>query len=193
LTLQNIQNREVMRFIHSTEQGFDSSCGLSTLAAFLSIYWGIAATEVSVWEDYLSGKLALDDSTVSFEDMRTVLKAKGFTVAAFKMTWSELVEVTTRYSPLIVHYDEPEGHFALVLSISEDRVVTVDPAEGTVEKDRSAFEGTWSGNVMLARRLGESPNAAFLTEAVKAAAGRRELAEVATIEISRSLQREVSW
>jgi len=177
LILSEIESREELRFEHSTEQGFDTSCGLSTLACFLDLYWKESADELALASEYLASKIASGDYTVSFTDIKRILEAKGFKVAAYKMSYEQLEKAVTKYAPLIVHYDEPEGHFALVLGIDELRVVTADPSEGTVERDKRDFESMWSGNVTLAVRQGKAADRSMMNEAITISSGRRELAE----------------
>lgn len=177
LALGYLQDREHLRFEYSTEQGYDTSCGLSTLACFLDLYWAEPTDEIMLASEFFRAKMETGDLTVSFSDMKRVLESKGFKVEGYKMNFEQLEKATVQYAPIIVHYNEPESHFALVLGISDERVVTADPAEGTIERDRASFEISWSGNVMLAMKPGKKQQVERRTKAVEAAIGRRELAE----------------
>jgi len=90
LLLGDLQNREDIRFVHSAEQGYDTSCGLSALACFLNLYWEDPADEVSLATEHLATKRAKYDFTVSFSDIKRILESRGFMVGAYKMDFSQL-------------------------------------------------------------------------------------------------------
>ena len=150
LLLSETIDRESLRFIHSSEQGYDTSCGLTTLACLIDRYWGIPADERSLAETYLANKLAAGDLTISFADMALILNAEGFVWKAYRMSFDQLEQAAAAYAPIIVHYDKPEGHFALLLSVRGRELVTGDPAEGTILRGRDYFESRWSGAVIVA-------------------------------------------
>ena len=47
-----------MRFICSTEQDYDTSCGLTTLSCLMNRYWGVPSEELSLAVEFLAGKIA---------------------------------------------------------------------------------------------------------------------------------------
>jgi len=179
LLLSGTADREFLRFAYSTEQGYDTSCGLTTLACFMDRYWGVSSDEFSLAREFLAGKIAGGDFTVSFADMATILKAKGFAYKAYQMNYDQLEKAVAKYAPIIVHYDKPEGHFALVLAIRDGAVLTADPAEGTISRERAFFESRWSGKVLVAAFPGKKVDEAFLEEAKSSVWGRGELLEKA--------------
>jgi len=177
LLLSETADRESLRFAYSTEQGYDTSCGLTTLSCLMDRYWGVPSDELSLAGEFLAGKIAGGDFTVSFADMATILKAKGFSYKAYQMDFDQLEKAAARYAPVIVHYDRPEGHFALVLAIRDGAVLTADPAEGTISRERAYFESRWSGKVMVAALPGKNVDMALLEEAKSSVWGRGELLE----------------
>ena len=181
LTFPNVMNSEELRFVYSAEQGYDTSCGLSTLACLLDTYWSVPADELSLANEFLSSKMAHGDFTTSFADMETILKAKGFAFAAYTMNFDQLRTALSKFAPVLVHYDRPEGHFALALAIVDDRVVTADPAEGTVARERRDFESMWSGKVLLATMLKDRVRSDLTDEAVASVFGREALLDRAAI------------
>ena len=189
LTLTEIEDRETLRFVHSAEQGYDSSCGLTALACLMSGYWGQSSDELSLAREFLAARIAEGDFTVSFADMKTILAARGFTAAAYRMDWEQLRKASERYAPILVHYTKPEGHFALVLAADESGPIVADPASGTGAVDRALFLERWSGFVFLAALPGRSPNTAFMADAVALARGRLSLLERVTRDYSLGLTR----
>jgi len=179
--LSGTTDRESLRFEYSIEQGFDTSCGLTTLSCLMDRYWGIPANEVSLARDFLAEKIVVGDLTVSFADMAAILKAKGFSCKAYQMNFGQLEKAVAKYAPIIVHYDRPEGHFALVLAVRDGSVLTADPAEGTISREQAAFESLWSGNVMLAALPGRAVNIELIEEAKRSVWGRGELLERAAL------------
>jgi len=181
LVFSETVDRESLRFAYSTEQGFDTSCGLTALSCLMDRYWSVPSDEVSLARDFLAERIAGGDLTVSFADMAAILKAKGFSCKAYQMTFDQLEKAVAGYAPVIVHYDKPEGHFALVLAVRDGSVLTADPAEGTISKGQATFESLWSGNVMLAALPGRAVNLELIEEAKRSVWGRSELLDRAAL------------
>ena len=174
-------DRESLRFAYSTEQGFDTSCGLTALSCLMDRYWGVPSDEVSLARIFFAEKIVSDDLTVSFADMAAILKAKGFSCKAYQMNFRQLEKAVAGYAPVIVHYDRPEGHFVLVLAVRDGSVLTADPAEGTISREQTAFESLWSGNVMLASLPGRAVDLELIEEAKRSVWGGGELLDRAAL------------
>jgi len=175
LLLSETIDRESLRFIHSSEQGYDTSCGLTTLACLIDRYWGIPADERSLAETYLANKRGVEDLTISFADMALILNAKGFVWKAYRMSFDQLEQAAAAYAPMIIHYDKPDGHFALLISARDGKLVIGDPAEGTILRGRAYFESRWSGAVLAAVKPGGTLNEKELEAAMLWAQGRNAL------------------
>ena len=175
LLLSETIDKESLRFIHSSEQGYDTSCGLTALACLIDRYWGIPADERSLAETYLANKLAAGNLTISFADMALILHAKGFVWKAYRMSYDQLEQAAAAYAPMIIHYDKPEGHFALLISARDGELVIGDPAEGTTLRGREYFESRWSGAVLLAANPEGRLNEQELVAATLWAQGRSAL------------------
>ncbi len=181
ILLNETDDRESLRFLYSTEQGFDTSCGLTTLSCLMERYWLVPADEISLVTEFLFDKIGKGDYTVSFADMTAILKARGFVCKAYQMSFEELEKAVGKYAPVIVHYDRPEGHFALVLGMRDGMILTADPAEGTIARGRISFESRWSGKVLIAVLPGGTPDTALMAEAETSALGRAALLEHVTL------------
>lgn len=64
---------------------------------------------------------------------------------AWRAAWDRLPDLVGRAAPLLVHYDRPQTHFALLLHAGPRGVVTADPARGLELLSRAQFEARWSG------------------------------------------------
>ncbi|HWR13054.1 MAG TPA: cysteine peptidase family C39 domain-containing protein [Rectinemataceae bacterium] len=168
-------DKESLRFAYSAEQGYDRSCGLTTLACLMDRFWGVPADETALAKEFLADKLATGDLTVTFAEMARILEARGFAWKAYRMSFGQLAAAAANYAPLIVHYDRPEGHFALVLSLDDGAITISDPAEGTIALGRALFESKWSGAVLVAVRPKGALNAKLLDEAGRSVRGRKML------------------
>ena len=147
----------------------------------MATYWDVPASESALARDFLKEKLEAGDYTTNFADMKRILEAKGFKVAAYKMNLSQLSKAADKYAPLLVHYAEPEGHFVLVLSVQEESVVVADPAQGLETLALKDFEALWSGYVLLAAIPNRKPNGVALDGARAEALGRNRLLERASL------------
>jgi uncharacterized protein len=181
LALSDVQDSEALRFVYTTEQGFDTSCGLTTLACLMNNYWGIETTEIGLAQQYFSERILKGEYTISFADMARILKAQGFNNAAYKMNYMQLATAVSKYAPVIVHYNRPEGHFALVLAILDGIVVTSDPAEGTIAQERGRFEQLWSGYVLLAAMPSAKVKKDIIQSAIQLVIGRRKMLDRAAL------------
>lgn len=173
-----LRDREALRFAYSSEQGFDSSCGLSALSCLLGTYWGAEASEAELAEDCFGAKEE-GDYTVSLSELLSLLRARGFAAAALKLSYAELERAAAAFPPVLAHYERPRGHFALVLTTAQGLVATADPAEGCVLLNRADFEARWSGYVILACGPDSGPDSAALAAAIGQCLGRRRLLEAA--------------
>ncbi len=86
---------------------------------------------------------------VSLMDLFHLLNDHGYYSAGFKMTYEELAQAVEKYYPLVIHLEEGNGHFLLVLGILDDVVVIMGPAEGVRTIHRNELEATWSNVVLL--------------------------------------------
>ncbi len=182
LLLSGMSDKESLRFSHCPEQGFDSSCGLSVLACLMERYWACEETELTLASAYLSEKMASGDLSISFADMARMLDAKGFLWKAYKMEYGQLLKAIRSISPLILHYEKPDGHFALLLSANENWLIIADPAEGGICIGRQILENRWSGAVLAAVKPEAKLNKSFLYEAIQVSASRNSMMELASRE-----------
>jgi len=136
-----VQSREALRFEFVDEQGWDTSCGAAALASLLRRYRGLDLDE--------AGLLARGSPSGAQKlTLRTLVRwaeELGLTVRPWKGRYDDLGPWLAEAAPLLVHFDRPEGHFALLLALGPDGAVTADPARGLELLTRAQFEARWSG------------------------------------------------
>lgn len=89
------------------------------------------------------------------------------------------------YAPLVVHYDEPEKHFALLLGFKDGRAIIADPARGMESLSRESFEERYSGTAMALASKTLRPEAALVTEAVAKAGKKQSRLEETTARMAK--------
>jgi len=165
--------KESLRFQYVNEQQFDTSCGYSTAASLLSLYWEIDVTERDIVNNHIKEKIDNQDYTTSLADLSEILNEYAIANKAYKMEYSQLAGLDKKYFPIIVHYDKPEGHFALVIGIEEDSVITADPARGLETLSCEQFLSRWSNIMLLSASAEKEMNKNLANAAISTAVTRK--------------------
>ncbi|MCX7656562.1 MAG: cysteine peptidase family C39 domain-containing protein [Treponemataceae bacterium] len=92
---------------------------------------------------------AEEDYTISFKDMQDLLASHGFVSRAFRFSYAQLVKAARSYAPIILHWEDREGHFVLCLGAEEEYLVIADPAEGVYWLSRDDALDHWKGHALL--------------------------------------------
>lgn len=145
--VDRVRSREELRFAYVDEQGWDASCGYAALGSLLSRYRGRSVDEEALLSRSVpgGGKAVVK---VSLAELIRLVRSVGLEARPWKMPFEALPGVLAASAPVLVHYDRPQGHFALVLSVGPQGVVTADPARGLELLTRSQFLARWSGVVL---------------------------------------------
>ncbi len=174
-TPDEIKPKEALRFSFIGEQGFDRSCGYSTAASVLSLYWGQKVDERAIVERYAKDKLESGRFDVAFSDLARIFADFGLTVKGFKMTWEQLKSALVGYAPILLHYAHPDLHFALALYANDDWIIMLDPAMGCELLRRRQFEERWSGAALIVLSSIAPRDAGLLSEAIRVELDRLDL------------------
>jgi len=162
---------EALRFEYVQEQGLDTSCGLACAATLLSRYYNIAVSEAMLIAGIAEGK---GQYGASMADLSALLAAHGVQAKGFKFTYTELEAACAKgFAPIIVHYDRPELHWALLLWVEKGFVVVSDPARGTELLSAAQFAQRWSGAALLSARPSAGPAPGALAKAIEPQMKRR--------------------
>lgn len=160
--------QEEMRFTHVFKQNFDTSCGISTTATLLNKYWNISVFGDEMYQEILDRLEDGDiDYTINFLTIAEFLLRHSIQSRAFKMDWDQLVNnLAQGFGPIIVHYNRPLPHFALLLHIEDDYAFVADPARGYEAIDRKTFLQRYSGNVLLAASRVHQKDEVYLQQVI---------------------------
>jgi len=147
-------SEEELRFTNTYKQGYDSSCGIAVTATLLNTYWQIPITEAELYNDMIINRYDKETETVnytvSFLNISDYLSTKGIQARAYKMNWTTLEEMLGKgFEPIIIHYNKPNPHFALLIHIYDNFAFVADPAKGFELVERKRFEKNYSGNALL--------------------------------------------
>lgn len=151
-------SEEDLRFTHTYKQGFDTSCGIAATATLLSYFWNIPISEEEMYLDMIVNSYQERDIiyNVTFLTIANYLRQKGIQTRAYKMDWQILQDTLEKgFTPILIHYEKPTPHFALLVHIENNYAFVSDPARGFELVERNRFTEIYSGNAMLTA----SPNA----------------------------------
>lgn len=173
-----VRSREALRFEFVDEQRWDASCGYAALATLVRRYRGRPVNEESLLAQSLPGGTGQTVLKVSLAELVRLARSLGLVTRAWKTGFEQLAPLLAMSRPLLVHYDRPQGHFALVLDAGPQGVVTGDPARGLELLTREQFLARWSG-VVVEISDPQNPGAGEdeAEKAVRKTRGRRALTE----------------
>jgi ABC-type bacteriocin/lantibiotic exporter with double-glycine peptidase domain len=171
-------SKEALRFQYVHEQQYDTSCGYAATSTLLDTYWGLPISEADLVNKYLPYKLEKQEYTVNLADITTACLDAGLSAKAFKMDIGQLRDALAKgYGPILVHYQKPDKHFALLLGYRDGYLVTADSARGMEALDPSVFAERWSGYVLLTASREKTKQSSTLREAIDSTTRRADLME----------------
>lgn len=148
-----------LRDMYVVKQQEDYSCGAAALATLMIYYFGDATSEkelLVLLETGLNDEEKRKKMQMGFSllDLKHAAQAKGYRAAGFKLTVSQLAQVT---APVMV-FLEPGGykHFAVYRGLDRGRVYIADPARGNLRMSLGRFLDEWSGIVFVLAKGGEA-------------------------------------
>ena len=158
--------KDTLRFQYVHEQGFDSSCGLSSASTVLDVFWGESTSEIALIAR-LSQHYDGSEDTVSFAQISDLLQMFGVHSRGYRMDYDQLAATLPNFSPIIVHYDSPDDHFAIALSASDKGIIVADPAHGLRWLPRRAFEHRWSRATLVTASDSHHRQVERITDAIE--------------------------
>ena len=122
-----------------TKQGFDYSCGASSLATILKEYYGLDVVEADIIDVY--AKISPDIREASFDIMAKSLTSFGFKGIGVATTWEQLTKLEI---PVIVYVKQrKQDHFTVIRGIDEKTVQLADSIRGNITMTRGQFKSIW--------------------------------------------------
>ncbi|MEM9424881.1 MAG: cysteine peptidase family C39 domain-containing protein [Spirochaetota bacterium] len=125
--------KENLRFRGVLEQHYDSSCALATAATLLQLYWHVAITEKELLNQAfpkLKERELDEESRMNMLKLQNLIEAQGFQTKGFKMDLQQLHRAVKQFGPVVLHYEKPTTHFALLLGVVDGYFVVADSARG---------------------------------------------------------------
>ncbi|MEI8093443.1 MAG: cysteine peptidase family C39 domain-containing protein [Spirochaetales bacterium] len=171
----SVRSQEELRFQWVAEQATDTSCGYASVATLLDLYWDQDTSEAQLLA--LAPSASGEGESVSLASLKRALESSGFEARGYRMDYAHLSQVVPLHAPVLVHYDRPQKHFALVLGVQGTRVVTADPSRGLEVLDRQQFEARWSGVALFVANTLAVRQQARVEAAVHSALARAGLLE----------------
>jgi ABC-type bacteriocin/lantibiotic exporter with double-glycine peptidase domain len=145
-------SEEELRFAHNYKQGYDTSCGIAVTASLLTKYWNIPVTEADLYQELIVDRISDEqvNYTVSLLAIADCLKQYQIQGRAYRMEWETLDDSLKKgFTPIIIHYEEPNPHFALLLHLEPQYALVADPAVGINLVAKKTFTKHYSGNALL--------------------------------------------
>ncbi|MDR0556638.1 MAG: hypothetical protein LBG43_02020 [Treponema sp.] len=168
-------SEEELRFAYNSKQGADTSCGIAATASLLNQYWNIPVAESDLYQEMIFNNVREGDVnySISFKTIIDSLSQYEVAARAYKMDWDVLQDALTKgYAPILIHYDKPNPHFALLMHIEGDYLFVADPAQGFGLVHKTVFTKNYSENVMLTALRTAAKNKDAIENAVASARGR---------------------
>jgi predicted double-glycine peptidase len=160
-------SEEELRFTSVFKQNYDTSCGISATASLLNTYWGVPISEGDIYQDMAIGRPGEDDVgyIISMFTIMEYLKKHDIASQAYRMDWATLLDTLKKgYAPILVHYEKPLPHFALLLGIENNYALVADPAYGIHLVSFPLFVHNYSGNALLTGSRSVTKNTGYIQE-----------------------------
>jgi predicted double-glycine peptidase len=175
-------SEEELRFTPVYKQGYDTSCGIAVTATLLNTYWNIPVTEADLYQEMILDKTRGETGhyTVSLLDIARALSRYTVQARSYFMDWHTLEDTLEKgYAPIVIHYERPVPHFAVLLHIEKDFAFVADPARGFGLVHKSSFIKNYSGNTLLTASREAVKNVAVIETTVSA--GKEKLCRLETL------------
>lgn len=104
---------EALLFVAGNEQQTDTDCAQAVIESIAAEFWlhSLAAPR----EPRTDEDPGTEDFSMSVAEIHELLSEHEIPSRAFWMSWEEIVAVTGDFGPLIVHFEEPVGHYAVAV------------------------------------------------------------------------------
>jgi hypothetical protein len=151
------------------EQPLPESCGQAVASSILTLYCGRETLIEDLFVKH-PGELGLGE-------IHSIFAAEGLASRALHLEPADLAVTADRgFLPLVLHYEEPSRHFAILIAKSDSTWIVADPARGVEFLDERDFLGRWKGNALLVDPASITPEGRErIVSAAGMALGRRRL------------------
>jgi hypothetical protein len=102
---------EALLFVAGDEQQSNTDCAQAVVESIAAQFWH---HPVAAPRDSETGSdPETDDFSMSVAEIHELLSVNEIPNRAFWMSWEDVVTITADYGPVIVHFGEPTGHYAV--------------------------------------------------------------------------------
>jgi predicted double-glycine peptidase len=150
-----VHSLKELKFLATTRQQYDFSCGSAALATLLTHHYGYPINETTafqaMWEHGDQNKIRREG--FSLLDMQRYLDSIGFKADGFRQPLDKLFEAGL---PAIVLVTEKGyNHFVVIKGADDGRILIGDPSAGTRAVTREHFAAIWPTKLLFV--IHESP------------------------------------
>ncbi len=137
------------RFVSTTHQQYDFSCGSAAVATLLSHHYGWRVDEAQVFQAMFErgDREKIRREGFSMLDMKQYLDRRGFQASGVETSLDALARASMPGIALI--NENGYAHFVVIKGLRDGEVLIGDPAAGTRVVDRGEFERAWLNSIVL--------------------------------------------
>lgn len=152
-----VTSKKEKRFLTTTRQRFDYSCGSAALSTLLTYHYADPVSEETIfrWMYDHGDQQKIRKVGFSMLDMKNYLTARGYKADGYRVELDQLA----RYSlPAIVLIDlKGYRHFVVVKGVTDRHILLGDSATGIRAMPRTEFEPMWTGLAFVVQPLKVKP------------------------------------
>ncbi len=137
------------RFVSTTHQQYDFSCGSAAVATLLTHHYGWRVEESQVFQAMFErgDREKIRREGFSMLDMKQYLDSKGFQASGVETTLDQLAKA--KIPGIVLINENGYTHFVVIKGLHADEVLIGDPAAGTRIVKRAELERSWINNIAL--------------------------------------------
>jgi len=152
-----VHSLKELKFVSTTRQQYDFSCGSAALATLLTHHYGYPVSETvafqAMWEQGDQQKIRREG--FSLLDMQRYLASIGFKADGFRQPIDKLV--SAKVPAIVLISEKGYNHFVVVKGADADgRILLGDPSSGTRAITREHFEAIWPSRLLFV--IHDAPN-----------------------------------
>jgi predicted double-glycine peptidase len=171
-----VHSLKELRFLSTTRQQYDFSCGSAAVATLLTHHYDFPVSETAafkaMWDHGDQARIRREG--FSLLDMQRYLASAGFKADGFRQPLDKLFEA--RLPAIVLVSEKGYNHFVVIKGADDGRVLLGDPSSGTRAITREHFESIWPTRLLFV--IHEAPTRpAFNLNADWRAAPRAPLAD----------------
>lgn len=144
-----VHSMKELKFISTTRQQYDFSCGSAALATLLTHHYGYPISETTAFQAmWLQGdQQKIRREGFSLLDMQRYLASIGFKADGFRQPIDKLVQA--KVPAIVLISEKGYNHFVVIKGAEDGRILLGDPSSGTRAVTREHFESIWPSRLLF--------------------------------------------